>query len=76
MNNNLDALEEAVKFIYDNIQYGEFNTKSDFCLKCGYSGEIKINDDFEWECPNCGNKDHSALEITRRSCGLTLTGPR
>ena len=76
MSNNLDALEETVKFIYDNIQYGEFNTKSDFCLKCGYDGEIILNDDLEWVCPNCGNKDHSTLEITRRTCGSGLLGPR
>ncbi len=57
MRHNLEALEELVKFIYDNIQYAEFNTKSDYCHCCGYDGEIKINDDLEWECPSCGNKD-------------------
>ena len=69
MRNNLDALEEIVKFIYDNIQYAEFNTKSDYCHKCGFDGEIMINDDNEWECPNCGNKDHSKMNVTRRTCG-------
>ena len=54
MRHNLEALEEVVKFIYDNIQYAEFNTKSDYCHVCGYDGEIKINDDLEWECPQCG----------------------
>ena len=58
MRHNLEALEELVKFIYDNIQYAEFNTKSDYCHVCGYDGEIIINDDLEWECPQCGNKDH------------------
>ena len=61
MRHNLEALEEVVKFIYDNIQYAEFNTKSDYCHVCGYDGE--------WECPQCGNKDHSKMNVTRRTCG-------
>ena len=69
MKNNLQALEEAVKFIYDNIQYAEFNTKSDYCHCCGFDGEIIINDNNEWECPQCGNKDHSKMNVTRRTCG-------
>ena len=69
MRHNLEALEEVVKFIYDNIQYAEFNTKSDYCHVCGYDGEIKINYDLEWECPQCGNKDHSKMNVTRRTCG-------
>lgn len=69
MRHNLEALEEIVKFIYDNIQYAEFNTKSDYCHVCGFDGEIKINENMEWECPNCGNKDHSKMNVTRRTCG-------
>lgn len=69
MRHNLEALEELVKFIYDNIQYAEFNTKSDYCHCCGYDGEIKINDDLEWECPSCGNKDQRKMNVTRRTCG-------
>ena len=69
MQNNLKALEEVVKFIYDNIQYAEFNTKSDYCQVCGFDGEIIINDDNEWECPNCGNKDQSKMNVARRTCG-------
>lgn len=69
MKNNLEALEEVVKYIYDNIQYAEFNTKSDYCHVCGYDGEIIINDDLEWECPQCHNKDHSKMNVTRRTCG-------
>ena len=69
MTNNIDALEALVKFIYDNIQYAEFNTKSDYCHVCGFDGEIIINDDLEWECPNCGNKDKSKMNVTRRTCG-------
>lgn len=69
MQNNLDALRTVVKFIYDNIQYAEFNTKSDFCHECGFDGEIKINKENEWECPNCGNKDHSKMTVVRRTCG-------
>ena len=62
MQNNLEAMQEVVKFIYDNIQYAEFNTKSDYCHVCGWDGEIIINDDNEWECPNCHNKDHNKDE--------------
>ena len=69
MSKNLEALRELVKFIYDNIQYAEFNTKSDYCHVCGFDGEIIINDDNEWECPNCGNKDHAKMNVTRRTCG-------
>ncbi len=69
MQKNLPALETAVKFIYDNITYAEFNTKSDFCHECGFDGEIVINDNNEWECPNCGNKDHSKMNVVRRTCG-------
>ncbi len=69
MQKNVEALEEVVKFIYDNITYAEFNTKSDYCHECGFDGEIIINDDNEWECPNCGNKDHSRLTVVRRTCG-------
>ena len=69
MNKNIEALETVVKFIYDNIQYAEFNTKSDYCHECGFDGEIVINKDNEWECPNCGNKDHKKLTVVRRTCG-------
>ena len=69
MRHNLKALEDLVKFIYDNIQYAEFNTKSDYCHVCGFDGEIIINDNMEWECPNCGNKDKNKMNVTRRTCG-------
>ncbi len=69
MQNNLKALETLVKFMYENIQYAEVNTKSDYCHKCGFDGEIIINDDNEWECPQCGNKDQNNLTVTRRTCG-------
>lgn len=69
LRHNLTALEEVVKFIYDNIQYAEFNTKSDYCHKCGYDGEIIINEEGEWECPQCHNKDHNKMNVTRRTCG-------
>ena len=69
MRNNLEALSEVVRYIYDNIQYAEFNTKSDYCHVCGWDGEITINDDNEWECPQCHNKDHSKMNVTRRTCG-------
>ena len=69
MRHNLEALEEVVKFIYDNIQYAEFNTKSDYCHVCGFDGEITINDNNEWECPVCHNKDHAKMTVIRRTCG-------
>lgn len=69
MRHNKEAVEEVVKFIYDNIQYAEFNTKSDYCHVCGFDGEIIINDDNEWECPACHNKDHAKMNVTRRTCG-------
>ncbi len=69
MRNNLPALETVVKYIYDNIQYAEFNTKSDYCHVCGFDGEIIINDDNEWECPVCHNKDQRKMNVTRRTCG-------
>lgn len=69
LQNNVEVVEQLVKFIYDNIQYAEFNTKSDYCHCCGYDGEIIINDQNEWECPQCHNKDHSKMNVTRRTCG-------
>lgn len=69
LNNNLEALEELLRFIYDNIQYGEFNTKSDYCHVCGFDGEIQLNENMEWECPQCHNKDHAKMNVTRRTCG-------
>lgn len=69
MRHNLEALEDVVRFIYENIQYAEFNTKSDYCHKCGYDGEIIINDKLEWECPQCHNKDKNKMNVTRRTCG-------
>ena len=69
MRHNLEALKDVVRFIYDNIQYAEFNTKSDYCQVCGYDGEIIVNDDNEWECPCCHNKDHAKMNVTRRTCG-------
>ena len=69
MRHNLEALKEVVRFIYDNIQYAEFNTKSDYCQCSGYDGEITINDDLQWECPVCHNTDQAKMNVTRRTCG-------
>ena len=69
MRHNLEALKEVVRFIYDNIQCAEFNTKSDYCQCCGYDGEITINDDLQWECPVCHNTDQAKMNVTRRTCG-------
>ena len=73
LQNNLDAIIEVIQFIYDNIMYAELNTKSDYCQKCGYTGEILIDDDLEWFCPNCGNRDHNTLNVARRTCGYIGT---
>ena len=69
MSKNIEALEDMIEFIYENIQYAEFNTKSDYCQVCGFSQEIIINDEGEWECPQCHNKDQSKMNVTRRTCG-------
>ncbi len=69
LRHNLEALKDVVRFIYDNIQYAEFNTKSDYCQCCGFDGEIEINEEFQWECPSCHNTDQSKMNVTRRTCG-------
>ena len=69
LQNNLEAVIEVIKYIYNNIMYAELNTKSDYCQKCGFDGEIQIDDILEWYCPNCGNRDHSTLNVARRTCG-------
>ena len=69
LRHNLEALKDVVRFIYDNIQYAEFNTKSDYCQCCGFDGEIEINEEFQWECPVCHNTDQSKMNVTRRTCG-------
>ena len=77
MQNNLDAVLGVMEYIYDNIMYAELNTKSDFCQACGYDGEIQITDDGEgkliWECPSCGNRDQSTMNVARRTCGYIGT---
>ena len=73
LQNNIESVLEVIQFIYDNIMYAELNTKSDFCQKCGYSGEILIDDNLEWYCPNCGNRDHNTLNVARRTCGYIGT---
>ena len=69
MENNIEAVLAIMKHIYNHIMYAELNTKSDYCQVCGYDGEMIINDNNEWECPQCGNKDHSKLNVVRRTCG-------
>ena len=73
LENNLDTVMEIIKFIYDNIMYAELNTKSDYCQNCGYSGEILLDDDLEWYCPECGCRDHNKLNVARRTCGYIGT---
>lgn len=73
MQDNIPAVLQVIKFIYNNIMYAELNTKSDYCQECGYDGEIKIvtdnNDKLVWECPNCHNRDQSKMNVARRTCG-------
>ena len=72
MQNNIPAVMQVIRFIYDNIMYAEINTKSDYCQKCGYDGEIQIKGEpgaLYWECPNCGNRDENTLNVARRTCG-------
>lgn len=71
LQNNIPAVLAVIKFIYDNIMYAELNTKSDYCQVCGYDGEMLIDDNMEWCCPNCGNRDQNKMNVARRTCGLT-----
>ena len=73
LTNNLDSVLEVIKYIYDNIMYAELNTKSDYCQECGYDGEILLDDNLEWYCPNCGNRNHDTLNVARRTCGYIGT---
>ena len=76
MQDNLEAVLAVMRYIYDNIMYAELNTKSDYCQVCGYDGEIKIVEDdgkLVWECPHCGNRDQSKLNVARRTCGYIGT---
>ena len=77
MQDNLDAVISVMQYIYDNIMYAELNTKSDYCMECGYSGEIQIVSDADgkliWECPECGNKDQDRMNVARRTCGYIGT---
>ena len=73
LTNNLDAVMEVIKYIYNNIMYAELNTKSDYCQACGYNGEILLDEKLEWYCPNCGNRDHDKLNVARRTCGYIGT---
>ena len=73
LTNNIPAVLEVINFIYNNIMYAELNTKSDYCQACGYDGEILLDDNLEWYCPNCGNKNHDTLNVARRTCGYIGT---
>ena len=69
LQNNIEVVLQIIKFIYNNIMYAELNTKSDYCQKCGFDGEILIDENLEWYCPSCGNRDHNTLNVARRTCG-------
>ena len=79
MEHNIPAVISVLQYIYDNIMYAEINTKSDYCMKCGWDREIKVveeNGRYIWKCPNCGNTDQRTMNITRRTCGLNSNSPR
>ena len=69
LQDNIEVVLQIIKFIYNNIMYAELNTKSDYCQKCGFDGEILIDENLEWYCPSCGNRDHNTLNVARRTCG-------
>ena len=73
LQNNIEVVEQLIEYIYNNIMYAELNTKSDYCQKCGFSGEILLDDNLEWYCPQCGNRDHRTLNVARRTCGYIGT---
>lgn len=76
MQDNIPAVIQVIKFIYDHIMYAELNTKSDYCQVCSYSGEIKIKGEmghYYWECPNCGNRNQDKMSVARRTCGYIGT---
>lgn len=76
MQNNIPAILQVLQFMYDNIMYAEINTKSDYCQKCGFDGEIQIKGEpgkYYWECPNCSNCDQDTLNVARRTCGYIGT---
>ena len=73
LQNNIEVVEQIIEFIYNNIMYAELNTKSDYCQACGYTGEILLDDNLEWYCPECGNRDHDKLNVARRTCGYIGT---
>ena len=69
LNNNIEAIKQLVDYMYDTIQYAEINTKSDYCQVCGFDGEILLDENLEWYCPNCGNRNHNKMNVCRRTCG-------
>lgn len=73
LTSNIEAVMSVIRFIYDNIMYAELNTKSDYCQVCGYDGEIKLDENMNWYCPNCGNRDQHKLNVARRTCGYIGT---
>ena len=76
MQNNIEAVLDVMRYIYDHIMYAELNTKSDYCQVCGFDGEIQISEvdgKLVWECPNCKNRDQSKMNVARRTCGYIGT---
>lgn len=67
--NNIEAVEDIIKYIYENVQYAEINSRPDVCFECGFTGEIKIDENLEWYCPCCGNREQKMMQVMRRTCG-------
>lgn len=72
LSNNLEAVEDIIRYIYHNVQYAEINSRPDVCFECGFTGEIKVDENLEWYCPCCNNRDQKMMQVMRRTCGLTI----
>ena len=71
LSNNVPAIMDIIKYMYENIKYAEINGKFDYCQECGFSGEILLDEENEWYCPNCNNRDQNKMNVARRTCGLS-----
>lgn len=73
MNKNIEAVEDIISFIYENVQYAEINTRPDVCYKCNFKGEMELHEDLTWHCPSCGNSNEDEMQVMRRTCGYIGT---
>lgn len=70
MKQNIPAILSLIEYMYENIMYAEINLHIDYCMACGYDGDIQLDENLDWYCPNCGNRDKNLMNVTRRTCGL------